>query len=171
MGDSCCFFGHRDAAESIRAKLKEEIIRLIEEHDVNDYYIGNQGGFDSLVLSVMKELAVSYPQIRYTIVLAYLPDEKSVISETNTIYPEGLESVPKRFCIARRNDWSLKRPYFSRNAQTRSLMIIYYFSVFAPRKAHEQCLFQSESVTYHIYSKTRAQGYFLCVRSIFRRTK
>ena len=100
MGDSCCFFGHRDAAESIRAKLKEEIIRLIEEHDVNDYYIGNQGGFDSLVLSVMKELAVSYPQIRYTIVLAYLPDEKSVISETNTIYPEGLESVPKRFCIA-----------------------------------------------------------------------
>ena len=84
MGDSCCFFGHRDAAESISAKLKEEIIRLIEEHDVNDYYIGNQGGFDSLVLSVMKELAVSYPQIRYTIVLAYLPDEKSVISETNT---------------------------------------------------------------------------------------
>ena len=108
MGDSCCFFGHRDAAESIRAKLKEEIIRLIEEHDVNDYYIGNQGGFDSLVLSVMKELAVSYPQIRYTIVLAYLPDEKSVISETNTIYPEGLESVPKRFCIARRNDWLIE---------------------------------------------------------------
>ena len=108
MGDSCCFFGHRDAAESIRAKLKEEIIRLIEEHDVNDYYIGNQGGFDSLVLSVMKELTVSYPQIRYTIVLAYLPDEKSVISETNTIYPEGLESVPKRFCIARRNDWLIE---------------------------------------------------------------
>ena len=115
MGDSCCFFGHRDAAESIRAKLKEEIIRLIEEHDVNDYYIGNQGGFDSLVLSVMnmvfsvlKELKSRYPQIRYTIVLAYLPDEKSVISETNTIYPEGLESVPKRFCIARRNDWLIE---------------------------------------------------------------
>ena len=108
MENSCCFFGHRDAMDSIRSKLKEEIIRLIEEHGVNDYYVGNQGGFDSLVLSVMKELTVSYPQIRYSVVLAYLPDEKRTIPETNTIYPEGLERVPKRFCIARRNDWLIE---------------------------------------------------------------
>ena len=108
MENSCCFFGHRDAMDSIRSKLKEEIIRLIEEHGVNDYYVGNQGGFDSLVLSGMKELTVSYPQIRYSVVLAYLPDEKRTIPETNTIYPEGLERVPKRFCIARRNDWLIE---------------------------------------------------------------
>ena len=108
MENSCCFFGHRDAMDSIRSKLKEEIIRLIEEHGVNDYYVGNQGGFDSLVLSVMKELTVSYPQIRYSVVLAYLPDEKRTIPETNTIYPEELERVPKRFCIARRNDWLIE---------------------------------------------------------------
>ena len=108
MENSCCFFGHRDAMDSIRSKLKEENIRLIEEHGVNDYYVGNQGGFDSLVLSVMKELTVSYPQIRYSVVLAYLPDEKRTIPETNTIYPEGLERVPKRFCIARRNDWLIE---------------------------------------------------------------
>ena len=108
MENSCCFFGHRDAMDSIMSKLKEEIIRLIEEHGVNDYYVGNQGGFDSLVLSVMKELTVSYPQIRYSVVLAYLPDEKRTIPETNTIYPEGLERVPKRFCIARRNDWLIE---------------------------------------------------------------
>ena len=108
MENSCCFFGNRDAMDSIRSKLKEEIIRLIEEHGVNDYYVGNQGGFDSLVLSVMKELTVSYPQIRYSVVLAYLPDEKRTIPETNTIYPEGLERVPKRFCIARRNDWLIE---------------------------------------------------------------
>ena len=108
MENSCCFVGHRDAMDSIRSKLKEEIIRLIEEHGVNDYYVGNQGGFDSLVLSVMKELTVSYPQIRYSVVLAYLPDEKRTIPETNTIYPEGLERVPKRFCIARRNDWLIE---------------------------------------------------------------
>ena len=39
-------------------------------------------------------------------------------------------------------------------------MIIYYLSVFAPRKAHEQCLFQSKSVTYHIYSKNAGAGVF-----------
>ena len=108
MENSCCFFGHRDATDNIRIKLAEVIKKLIEEQGVTDYYVGNQGGFDSLVLSVMKELAVSYPQIRYSVVLAYLPDEKRTIPETNTIYPEGLERVPKRFCIARRNDWLIE---------------------------------------------------------------
>ena len=108
MDKSCCFFGHRDTPSSVRPKLTDVIMDLIEERGVIDFYVGNQGSFDSLVLSVLKELAVSYPQIRYTVVLAYLPDDKSGIEETNTLYPEGLESVPKRFCIARRNDWLIR---------------------------------------------------------------
>ena len=109
MEKSCCFFGHRDSPSSVRPKLTKAIKDLIEERGVTDFYVGSQGGFDSLVLSVLKQLAVRYPQIRYTIVLAYLPDDKSGITETNTLYPEGLESVPKRFCIARRNDWLIRK--------------------------------------------------------------
>lgn len=109
MEKSCCFFGHRDTPGRVRPKLIKAIKDLIEERGVTDFYVGNQGGFDSLVLSVLKQLAVSYPQIRYTVVLAYLPDDKSDITETNTLYPEGLESVPKRFCIARRNDWLIRK--------------------------------------------------------------
>ena len=109
MDNSCCFFGHRDTPSSVRPKLTDVIMDLIEEHGVTDFFVGNQGAFDLLVLSVLKELAVSYPQIRYTVVLAYLPDDKSGITETNTRYPEGLESVPKRFCIARRNDWLIRK--------------------------------------------------------------
>ena len=108
MDKSCCFFGHRDTPSSVRPKLTDVIMDLIEEHGVTDFFVGNQGAFDLLVLSVLKELAVSYPQIRYTVVLAYLPDDKSGIMEMNTLYPEGLESVPKRFCIARRNDWLIR---------------------------------------------------------------
>ena len=70
-----------------------------------------------------------------------------------------------------REDTSLKRPYFSRNAQTRSLMIIYYYSVFAPQKVHKQCFFRAKALHIIYTVKTRAQGYFLCVRSIFRSTK
>ena len=108
MEKSCCFFGHRDTPATVRPKLTETVTELIEQYGVTDFYVGNQGGFDSLVLSVLKELAAEYPQIRYTVVLAYLPDDKNGIMETNTLYPEGLENVPKRFCIARRNDWLIR---------------------------------------------------------------
>lgn len=108
MEKSCCFFGHRDAPESIKPRLIEAVTVLLEEYGVTDFYVGNQGRFDSLVLSVLKELLINYSQIRYTVVLAYLTDSNGVIAEANTLYPEGLESVPKRFCISRRNDWLIE---------------------------------------------------------------
>lgn len=109
MEKSCCFFGHRDTPESVKPKLTGAIMRLIVENGVTDFYVGNQGRFDSLVLSVIKEIAIEFPQIRYTVVLAYLPDDRNAVTDTNTVYPEGLENVPRRFCIARRNDWMIRK--------------------------------------------------------------
>ena len=73
MEKSCCFFGHRDISEAIKPRLTEAITKLTDEIGIEDFYVGNQGGFDSLVLSVLKELAISNPKLRYSIVLAYLP--------------------------------------------------------------------------------------------------
>ena len=98
MEKSCCFFG----------RLTEAITKLTDEIGIEDFYVGNQGGFDSLVLSVLKELAISNPKLRYSIVLAYLPTDHSAVCDENTLYPEGMENVPKRYCIARRNDWMIE---------------------------------------------------------------
>ena len=108
MEKSCCFFGHRDTPENIKPKLTEAITKLTDEIGVAHFYVGNQGGFDSLVLSVLKELAISNPKLRYSIVLAYLPTDHSAVCDENTLYPEGMENVPKRYCIARRNDWMIE---------------------------------------------------------------
>lgn len=38
----------------------------------------------------------------------YMPGEKkeyTTLDYTNTIYPEGLETVPRRFAISHRNKW------------------------------------------------------------------
>ena len=61
-----------------------------------------------MVYSVLKELKAKYPQIRYTVVLAYMPNEhiKEVYGE-DTLFPDGLETVPKRFAISKRNDWMI----------------------------------------------------------------
>lgn len=98
----CAFFGHRDAPSEIRDRIKETVIDLIEERGVTKFYVGNNGNFDRMALSVLKELSGMYPQINYYVVYAYLP-EKGGEDFEHTTYPEGIETVPKRFAIDYRN--------------------------------------------------------------------
>jgi uncharacterized phage-like protein YoqJ len=111
---TCCFFGHREVTHNIRDKLKAIIERLITEDGVTEFYVGNQGQFDSMVYSVLKELKAKYPNIRYTVVLAYMPNEhiKEVYGE-DTLFPDGLESVPKKFAISKRNDWMIQQSSYA----------------------------------------------------------
>lgn len=37
---ACTFFGHHDCPSSIKEKLYETIIDLIENHDVSMFYVG-----------------------------------------------------------------------------------------------------------------------------------
>ena len=111
---TCTFFGHRQCPSSIKPNLKNVLINLIEHQKVNVFYVGNQGSFDDMVYSVLRELSQQYSHITYAVVLAYLPSEsKGELSQsqdyTDTIYPEGIESVPKRFAIDWRNRWMLKQ--------------------------------------------------------------
>ena len=46
---TCTFFGHRDCPSSIKPKLREVLIDLIENHAVDMFYIGQQGAFDGIV--------------------------------------------------------------------------------------------------------------------------
>lgn len=111
---TCCFFGHREVTHNIRSKLTSIIEKLITVDDVTEFYVGHQGQFDTMVYSVLKELKAKYPQIRYTVVLAYMPDEhiKEVYGE-NTLFPDGLETVPKKFAILKRNDWIIQHSDFA----------------------------------------------------------
>ena len=107
---TCCFFGHREVKHNIRDKLTTITERLITEDGIKEFYVGNQGQFDSMVYSVLKELKAKYPQFRYTVVLAYMPDEhiKELYGE-DTLFPDGLENVPKKFAISKRNDWMIQQ--------------------------------------------------------------
>ena len=107
---TCCFFGHREVTHNIRDKLTALIEKLITEDGVTDFYVGHQGQFDSMAYSVLKELKVKYPQIRYTVVLSYMPDEHiKELYGKDTLFPDGLDSVPKRFAISKRNDWMIQQ--------------------------------------------------------------
>lgn len=105
---SCTFFGHRDCYLDLHIKLREVLIDLIKNHGVDFFYVGNQGQFDGQVRTVLKKLKTEYPHIDYTVVLAYMPQKKNEYEDcSDTMLPEGIERVPKRFAISWRNNWML----------------------------------------------------------------
>lgn len=105
----CTFFGHKDTPKEIEPTLRSTLIELIENKNVSVFYVGNNGNFDTMVRCQLEDLSQTYP-ITYSVVLAYLPTEKNKYDNlTNTIYPEGLETVPKRFAIPWRNKWMIQQ--------------------------------------------------------------
>ena len=109
---NCTFFGHHDAPSSIKPKLYQTIVDLILDERVNMFYVGNQGNFDRMVIACLKKAKEVYAEIDYVVVLAYMPTEKRTAWNDcgeQTIYPDGLETVPRRFAISRRNTWMLGR--------------------------------------------------------------
>ena len=107
----CCFFGHRDTPSTVKTDLVECITNLIENEGADSFLVGHQGAFDAIVLSVLRGLKEKYSHITYNVVLAYMPgttEEYAYAEPMETMFPEGLESVPKRFAISWRNDWMLK---------------------------------------------------------------
>ena len=105
----CTFFGHKDTPKEIEPTLRSTLIDLIENKNVNVFYVGNNGNFDTMVRHQLEILSQTYP-IEYHVVLAYLPTEKNKYDNlTNTIYPEGIETVPKRFAISWRNKWMIQQ--------------------------------------------------------------
>ena len=57
---TCCFFGHHDASENIKPSIEVAVRNLIDKAGVTDFLVGNQGRFDSMVLSILRKLKVEY---------------------------------------------------------------------------------------------------------------
>ena len=107
---ACTFFGHRDCPDTIKPRLRQVLIDLIENHNVDMFYVGNQGRFDAIVRSELRDLQRAYPQINYAVVLAYMPGKQTEYDDhSDTMLPEGIESIHPRYAISWRNNWMLKQ--------------------------------------------------------------
>ena len=107
---TCTFWGHRDCPETIKPRLREALIDLITNHDVDMFYVGHQGQFDAMVRSVLRALIEEYPQTNYAVVLAYMPGKQNEYDDySDTMLPEGIESVHPHYAISWRNNWLLQQ--------------------------------------------------------------
>ena len=109
---TCTFFGHRDAPDKSEEALRETIIELIENDNVNLFYVGNNGNFDRMVLQILKSLKEKYSHIKFFVVLAYIPKNRIQEEYELTIIPEAVEKVPYKYAILERNHWMISKSDF-----------------------------------------------------------
>ncbi len=104
----CTFIGNRDTPNEIKPRLKEILVDLIENKNVNTFYVGNHGQFDHIVNVILKELKILY-NINYYVALAYIPKYNEYADYSNTVYFEELNLVPYKYRIVERNKLMIKK--------------------------------------------------------------
>ncbi len=131
----CTFFGHRECPESIQPVLYHTLEELILTRNADLFYVGNQGQFDGYARSALRKLSKKYPHIHYAVVLAYMPGSANAYEDySDTMLPEGIETVHPKYAIAWRNNWMLQRADFVVTYITRTWGGAYSFA----RKAKRQ---------------------------------
>lgn len=103
---SCFFIGHREADERLLPKLIDTIERLVVSEGVTCFYVGGYGGFDQIAATAVKQVKQQHPEIILMLVLPYHPAERPMETPygfDGTYYPEGMETVPRRFAIVQTN--------------------------------------------------------------------
>ena len=106
----CFFIGHREAPENIYPELARTVEQLIEQ-GVTEFYVGHYGNFDRLAARAVIAAKQRHPEVRLTMLLPYHPAEREVILPSgfdSSLYPPGMENVPRRFAIARANRWMVE---------------------------------------------------------------
>ena len=105
---TCTFFGHHWVYRKIFPALLQAVRDAVEQDGVENFYVGDKGAFDRMVLSALRILKKEYPAIHYAVVLSGCPGQKQedpFAQPEETMLPEELAKVHPRYAIDHRNRW------------------------------------------------------------------
>ena len=108
---NCTFFGHGDSPLYLIGKLEKVLEELIVNENADRFYVGNHGNFDFYAYNVLKKLQKDYSHICINVVLAYMPsvkEQNNYYDHSDSILPDSIENVPKRYAISYRNKWMIE---------------------------------------------------------------
>ena len=104
QGKVCCFFGHRDAPDTLVDDL------------YTTFLVGGHGNFDFLAAQTVRQLRMVYPHIRLVLVAAYASALCSPrVREggfDEAFVPDTLAKVPFKAAIVCRNRWMAEQTDF-----------------------------------------------------------
>ena len=107
--NTCFFIGHRDAPESVYNRLFEAVERHISEYGVTDFVVGRYGNFDYLAARAVIEAKQHHSDITLTLLMPYYRADANPLPDgfDGSLFPDGLETVPKRAAILRANQYMI----------------------------------------------------------------
>ena len=108
------FCGHSDY---ITCEADAElIIKTIEEasnRQCVEFYLGGYGNFDNFARRCAKKYQEGHPDCKLYLITPYIDSNNRKLAEAQELYDDiiypGLENVPKRFAISRRNEWMVNQ--------------------------------------------------------------
>ena len=108
MDKICAFFGHHELWRDVNTELELAVRHAINE-GCSIFWCGGYGTFDQCAAGTVKRLKTEFPDLHLELILAYLSQSKIIPDlYDRTMYPDGLESVPQRFAISKRNRWMVQ---------------------------------------------------------------
>ena len=105
------FFGHSGFSEE--EKYKQRLLDLFDEHfsgEQVDFYLGYYGRFDRFAYSCAKKYKEKHPNANLILVTPYFNETTHSVLKPDydlIFYPE-LESVPPKYRIIKRNEWTAR---------------------------------------------------------------
>lgn len=99
------FCGHRTLENA--EEVYKETVRVVEAlicEGATQFYCGDMGAFDRLAARALRALKERYPQVRSTLVKAYLDQDMPQELYDDSVWPP-LENTPPRLAIVMRNRW------------------------------------------------------------------
>lgn len=120
MTKRCCFAGHAKIgySDETYSKLIALIEKLVDEHDVSEFLVGNYGNFDNLCVRAVRQVKTTYPHIRLTLVLPYLTED---INRNRQFYNRIFDGIlmadipyktPKKLYILKCNEYMVNTSEF-----------------------------------------------------------
>lgn len=111
---TCFMIGHRYVPADLRPLLDAAIERHVTVYGVSEFVVGHYGQFDAMAAEAVREAKKRHPKLRLTLLLPYYPYCSAHDPEDYdaTIYPEGMEFVPRRAAIVRANRYMVENSDF-----------------------------------------------------------
>lgn len=112
MGELCFLFGHRSAPHESVTTIRRLAEMLCLQYDVQDFVVGRYGQFDRNAVQAVKMAQMSCPEIRLHLLTVQHPAHqqfKIPPEFIDSIYPEGMERVPKKVALPRANRYMIDR--------------------------------------------------------------
>lgn len=115
MSKSCAFFGndYRWSRSDIVDQVKKQALRLIEEEEVDTFYVGCIGAYESDAYRAVLSIWEENPSIRIILVVSNMGEANEGSRYCNeVVLPDKAAIGYKRWCIVQRNNWIIENADF-----------------------------------------------------------